>query len=199
MRAVFICGLFALSFLATSSAVAQDPVTAPPATQAGQSAPANPAPDVILDVTTSSYSLSEGRNPHVYLRVFSDGSAECQFSRGDNPTIKKTLTQDEFVHLKSVLRNSKLAKVRPRYESRYTILDSWTEWTIKIQRPGQPQVIQVVDFSPWAGKGLKHPYPDALVKLGCSIEKLRADVSGDSISLDRECQGVLGTSSQPKS
>jgi hypothetical protein len=199
MRAMFICGLFALSSLAIPSAVAQEPVTALPATQAGQSAPVAPASPEILEVTKTFSSMVESRSPYVYLRVFSDGAAECQSSYGDNPTIKKTLTRDDFVQIKSVLFNPKLAKVRPRYESRYTVLDSWTEWIIKIQRPGRPQVIQVVDFFPWAEKDMKHPYPDALVKLGCSIEKLRADVSGESISFDRECQRVLGTSSQPKS
>jgi hypothetical protein len=199
MRAMFICGLFALSSLAIPSAVAQEPVTAPPATQAGWSAPVAPASSVILEVTNTYWSFAESRNPYVYLRVFSDGAAECQSSHGDNPTIKKTLTQDEFVQIKSVLRNPKLARVGPRYESRYAVLDSATEWTIKIQRPGEPQVIQVVEFFPWLGKQMKHPYPDALVKLGCSIEKLRADVSGESIPLDRECQRVLGASSQPKS
>jgi hypothetical protein len=70
-----------------------------------------------------------------------------------------------------------------------------TEWTIKIQRPGLAQTIQVLEFSPALAKRMKHPYPDALVKLGCNIEKLRADVYGESSPLDSECQKVLGTKS----
>jgi hypothetical protein len=199
IRVVYICGLSVLSSVAIASALAQVPATDPPATQAGQSARIAPASLVILEVTKTYSSLAESRNPNVYLRVFSDGAAECQSSRGDNSAVKKTLTEDEFVQIQAVLRNPKLAKVRPRYESRYPILDSSTEWTIKIRRTGQPQVIEVVDFFPGMGKRMKHPYPDALVKLGCSIEKLRADVSAEAISLDGECQRVLRTASQPKS
>lgn len=196
MRVVFVCGLFAFSFQAIPSAVAQETVTTLRATQAGRSDPIAHAPRVILEVTSTYFSFWHSRNPYVYLRVFSDGATEWQSSGGDNPS-QKTLSQDEFAQLKSVLRDPKLAKLSPRYESRYPVLDSSTEWRIEIQRPGQPQVIEVVEFAPLLGRRVKHPYPDALVKLGCSIEKSRADVSGESISLDRECQRVLGTSNRP--
>jgi hypothetical protein len=65
-------------------------------------------------------------------------------------------------------------------KTRYAIVDTSTEWTIKIQRPGQAQTIQVLEFSPGLARTMKHPYPDALVKLACNIEKLRAGLSGES-------------------
>jgi len=82
---------------------------------------------------------------------------------------------------------------------RGAIVDTSTEWTIKIQRPGQAQTIQVLEFSPGLARTMKHPYPDALVKLGCNIEKLRAGLSGESNFPDSECKRALRTISQPKS
>jgi hypothetical protein len=137
--------------------------------------------------------------------VFSNGTAEFQPSTHrdagtkERPTIKKTLTQDEFAQIKSCLDAPKLTTVGPKFETRYAIVDSWTKWTIEIQRPGRPQIIQILEFSPGLARAMKHPYPDPVVKLGCSIKKLRADVSGESSLLDGECQRVLGTTIPPKS
>jgi len=158
--------------------------------------------DTVLEVIATHATVASA-DKYVYLRVFSDVTAEIQPSNysdaetKERPTIKKTLTQDEFVQIKSVVDTPKLANVGPKFETRYAIVDTWTEWRIKIQRPGQPQVIEVLEFSPGLAGTMKHPYPDALVKLGCSIKKLRADVSGESALLDGECQRVLGTTSQP--
>jgi hypothetical protein len=164
----------------------------------------SPGADILFEViATHSTMASEDR--YVYLRVFADRTAECEFSNRSNSdgkhplAVKKTLSQDEFIRLESVVSEPKLASVGPKYETRYAIVDSWTEWRIKIQRPGQPQIIQVLEFSPGLARTMKHPYPDALVKLGCSIEKLRADVLGESNTLDSECKKTLGTSSHPKS
>jgi hypothetical protein len=55
-------------------------------------------------------------------------------------------------------------------KTRYAIVAASTEWTIKIQRPGQPQIIQVLEFSLGLAGTMKHPYPDVLVKLRCNIK-----------------------------
>jgi hypothetical protein len=161
--------------------------------------------DIVLEVIATHTTL-ESEDKYVYLRVFFDGTAEWQSSMLSNSqktkrlAVKKTLTQDEFMRIKSAVTEPKLAAVGPRYETRYAIVDSYTEWMIKIQRPGQPQIIQVLEFSPGLARTMKHPYPDALVKLGCNIKKLRVDVSGESNKLlDSECKRALGTAGQPKS
>lgn len=161
--------------------------------------------DMVLEVIAT-HTTMEGEDTYVYLRVFSDRTAECQSSKHSSaekkelPSVKKMLTQNDFIWIKSVTSDPKLATLGPKYETRYAIVDSSTEWTIKIQRTaGEPQIIRVLEFSPGLARTMKKPYPDALVKLGCSIKKLRADVSGESISLEDECQRVLGASSQPKS
>jgi hypothetical protein len=160
--------------------------------------------DIVLEVTATRTTMAN-EVTYVYLRVFSDGTAECQSSRHSNSenrellTVKKTLTQDEFTRIKSVMVEPKLAAVGPKYETRYAIIDTSTAWTIKIQRSGQPQIIQVIEFSPGLARTMKHPYPDALVKLGCNIQKIRADVASESNTFDSECKRVLGTAIWPKS
>jgi len=161
--------------------------------------------EIILEVIAT-HTTMEREDKYVYLRVFSDRTAECQASKHSDvenkelPAVKNTLTQDDFIRLKSMVSDPKLSTLGPKYETRYAIVDSSTEWTIKIQRAaGEPQIIRVLEFSPGLAKTMKHPYPGALVTLGCTIEKLRTDVSGESISLDHECKKVLGTSKQPKS
>src|SRR6266481_8003105 len=118
-----------------------------------QLAAPSPGADTILDViATHSTMASEER--YVYLRVFSDGTAEYQSSKhsdgvqNDLPVIRKTLRQDEFKRIRSILSEPRLAAVGPEYATRYAIVDSWTEWTVKIQRSGQTQSIQVLEFSP---------------------------------------------------
>ena len=161
-----------------------------------------PDADMILEIiATHATMASEVR--YVYLRVFSDGTAEYQSSKHSDavknevPVIKKTLTPDEFKKIRSVLSEPKLATLKPRYETRYAIVDTWTEWTVKIQRSGQTQSIQVLEFSPGLARAMKHPYPDALVRLGCNIEKLRADISGEYDSLPSDCKKALGETNPP--
>jgi hypothetical protein len=171
-----------------------------PADYIGQSPSPRPNADIVLEVIATHTTMAS-EDTYVYLRVFSDGTAECQSRNHSNSAAKerptmKTLTQNEFFQITSVVSNPKLTKVGPRYETRYAIVDTSTEWTIKIQRPGQPQVIQVLEFAPALARIRKHPYPNALVKLGCNIEKLRDQVSGESSSLDSECKRVLRTTSQ---
>jgi hypothetical protein len=155
--------------------------------------------DTILEVMATRIT-TVSQDKYVYLRVLSGGTAECQPSSGfedttrtEAPLIKKPLTQAEFIRIKSVLSERKLATVGPRYETRYANVDSWTEWAIKIQRASQQQLIQIVGFSPGLAKTMKHPYPIALVNLGCNIEGLRAEVLGEPHSIHSECERILGT------
>ncbi|HKW62841.1 MAG TPA: hypothetical protein VJN89_09875 [Candidatus Acidoferrum sp.] len=155
----------------------------------------------ILEVYATHTSF-EGDRRYLLLRVFTDGLAECESSKPSDPehvASKKLLTKDEYARIKSIVVDPELAKVGRRYETWYAVVDTSTEWEIEIQRAGQTQVIQVLNFSPDLTKLMKHPYPDALVKLGCNVEKLRSDVLGDSPSLDNECKKVLGLRDQHKS
>ena len=127
------------------------------------------SPHIILEVIDKHFTM--GRQiPSVYLRVFSDGTAECHALRdGHEPHVvkRKTLTPDELSKLKAVLENPELLNVQKRYELLNLVIDSWTEWNIAIPRDVDTQRIQVLNFSPGSQGEKKKPYPDALVKLGC--------------------------------
>jgi hypothetical protein len=40
-------------------------------------------------------------------------------------------------------------------------------------------------------KAIKHAYPNALLILGCTIEKLRGDTIGENLTTEGECGKVL--------
>jgi hypothetical protein len=155
------------------------------------------APDVVLEVSATR-STMESDYTYLYLRVFSDSTGECQPCKPANAekaatrTIKKPLSEDEFKRIRSILDEPKLLNLNARYETKYAVLDSWTEWNIKFEIHGQSRSVAVLSFSPGLARTMKHPYPEALTKLGCTIEKLRSDVSGESATLDGECKKVLG-------
>lgn len=133
--------------------------------------------------------------PSVYLKVFSDRTAECHTLAysGVEPKVTKTkmLAPDEFEKLMAVLDGPELLNVNSRYESKRMVIDSWMEWDISIQRPSHAQKVEVVNFSPsWFGNA--QPYPGALLQLGCSVWKIRDEVFGDEPGhRDAKCKKAL--------
>jgi hypothetical protein len=70
--------------------------------------------DMLLEVVATHATMA-GDDTYLYLRVFSDGTAECQSSThaAKDPRIKKILTEDDFRRIKSIAGNKKLANLRP--------------------------------------------------------------------------------------
>jgi hypothetical protein len=169
----------------------------------------NPSPNgsVILEVTATHRSWGEETYSYVYIRLLSDQTVEWQspINRENKPfgTFRKMLTKNEFDKIKSVLDDDKLRKLRPRYELWFTIVDSSEEWKINLPHPEKPQVVEILQsshFSPALAKESKHPLPGGLVKLGCTIQKLRGDVLGEGdVDLDGECKRVLKISAKKPS
>jgi hypothetical protein len=92
----------------------------------------------------------------------------------------QVLSVNELEKLRATINERSLLEVKQRYELMHFVIDSWMEWDIKLQHPRKVQRIQVVSFSPDSARERNQPYPDALVKLGCSILKIRNDVYGDA-------------------
>jgi len=140
---------------------------------------------IILEVMNRHFTMGQ-RIPSIYLRVFSDGTAEChtqKYSRSDKDVTKtKVLSAETLEKLQAVLNDPDLLQVKKRYELMRGVVDSWMEWDITVQHPGTEESIQIANFSPSSAREKKQPYPDALVKLGCSILKIRGDVYGDADS-----------------
>jgi hypothetical protein len=84
-----------------------------------QSQKSEASPQVVLEVINKHFTVGR-KIPSVYLRVFSDGTAECHTVRyaGDEPNVvkKEALTPDELGKLEAVLDNQDLLNVNKRYE-----------------------------------------------------------------------------------
>jgi hypothetical protein len=156
-----------------------------------------PSSRIVLEVVNRHFTVGE-KIPSLYLRVLSDGTAECHAIKyWDETDVKKmkTLPAEDFAKLMALIDEPGLLKVRSRYKLMDWVFDSWMEWEIKIQHPGNVQKIEVASFSPASAQAWNTPYPDALVKLGCLIEKVRNDVYADSprdFDSD-ECKKALAT------
>jgi len=153
---------------------------------------------MILEVTSTHFTMGK-KIPSLFLRVSSDRSVECDLRNafgGDTGIVKtKVLMPKEFEEVKALADRPELGKVGRRYELTHFVFDSWTEWDIKVQHPNVEQEIIVANFEPIEPRYTEEfaqPYPDVLVRLGCSISKLRDEVCGDELAWRRtECETAL--------
>lgn len=149
---------------------------------------------LILEVINSHFTVGR-KIRSTYLRVFSDGRVECHTIKywNEADSVKKsTLSAQELQELKAELNNPELSQIKTTYGLVYPVVDSWMEWNIKIPRGWGYKEITVRNFSPVGARKGNQPYPDALVKLGCDIWKLRKQVYGDeSYFGNDECKEVL--------
>src|SRR5947207_5625034 len=84
---------------------------------------------VILEVINRHFTVGK-RIRSVYLRVFSNGTAECHTEKyWDEPDIvkKKVLAPEDFEALRTLLAQPELLSVKHRYERMYPVIDSWME------------------------------------------------------------------------
>ncbi len=153
---------------------------------------------VVLEVINRHFTVGK-KIPSVYLRVLSDGTAECHTLRyWKEPDVVKSrkLPPRNFEDLKMLLANPEFPNLKSRYERMYPVVDSWMEWNIRIQHSGQKQKFEVSGFSPASARAKGQPYPEILTKLGCSIWKIRQEVYGDDDEVSKsgdalECQTAL--------
>jgi len=141
--------------------------------------PSDSDPKVILEVIN--YHFTMGRKiPSIYLRLFSDGTAEChtlKFSGQEQDAVKKEhLEPEEFAAVRAILNQPELRGVKSRYDHPRTVVDSWMEWQL---RAPDSQLRRDVTIS--FGPSTQHvgASVEALGNLGCQILKIREYVFGD--------------------
>jgi hypothetical protein len=163
-----------------------------------------PSSRVTLEVINRHFTVGR-KIRSVYLRVFSDGTAECHTEKywNEPDSVKrKVLAPEDFQRIKALLQQPELLSGQPRYELMAPVIDSWMEWTIKVPHGQNVQTIEVANFNPTAAKERKTPYPDGLVKLGCSIWKMRSDVYADEVAAGQarraDCDAVLGVTNSTR-
>jgi hypothetical protein len=114
------------------------------------------------------------------------------FDKAVAASVKTQLTQDEFTKILQSTQAPEMLKLDALYRQRIgDVLDVFTSWKIKIQHSDHEQKLVVVAFAPEGAKKRHRPYPEPLVKLGCTIEEVRSKTIGESADLDSECERVL--------
>lgn len=89
---------------------------------------------LILEVINRHFTVGR-KIRSVYLRVYSDGTAECHTEKyWDEPDVvkHKTLDPGELQRLQVVLDNPELLHVSRKYGLMALVVDSWMEWDIRV-------------------------------------------------------------------
>ena len=156
---------------------------------------------VILEVAAEDFDIA-WQQEYLYLKVLSDGTAECQivkrkrgdmrFEKADIVSVRRTLSQAELEQLKALLAKGDISRLESTYKQRIALmLDAGTAWDIRIPRMNQTQEIHVVAFEPDEARAQKRPYSKALLTLGCTIKKLRSRTIGENTDTEEECRKAL--------
>jgi hypothetical protein len=137
---------------------------------------------LILEVINKHFTVGR-KIPSVYLLVYSDGTAECHIEKfWDEADIvkRKTLDPRQLKVLQAVLGDPDLLHVNEKYGLMAPVMDSWMEWNIRAPLGPRSTKIRVLNFSPASARQKNEPYPPAILRLGCSIWKIRYEVYGDA-------------------
>ena len=156
--------------------------------------------NTVLEVTAVDFDTA-WQQGYVYIKVQSDGIVESQilkrksgdtrFEKADVVAAKGTLSTSELRQLNALLARGDTLHLKTTYkQGALAVVDAGTWWDIQIPRDDRAQQIHVVAFAPDLAKAAKHPYPKALLALGCTIEKIRAETVGEKLNTDTECNKV---------
>lgn len=142
----------------------------------------------------------------VYLRVFSDRTAEAQ-NEWDQTMKRTVLTQAEFDRLQYFLDRPDVLSLG--LDAKYDLLKaanyppgvtpgpSYQTWDAMLQHSKVQQKIRIHDFDGYLYDWDRYPQdaqktaPNTLVKLGCTVEDLRAIVTGKESGREKQCQQAL--------
>jgi hypothetical protein len=146
----------------------------------------NPKRTVLFEVVRNSWD-AQRQETLVYLRVYSDGFAEAHsMKKIDLRHVefeKKQLSGDELAALSSLLADPDTAQLLPKYSSYWGNKDFGYKYEITISNSSRKQ-LELVNFQPFLARKEGKPYPKQLEKLGCSVWKLRAEVSSEPLEKD---------------
>lgn len=141
----------------------------------------------VLEVILTTYDVNRTETL-VYLRVFSNGSAEAHPMRNVDfrtMALKKTqLSQTDLAALSEFLRSAGVQGLEPRYERSWGNIDFGQTWNITIGEGSNEKSIVLFNFQPFLARSKKKPYPQELEKLGCLIWDLRTKAIGEPLERD---------------
>ncbi len=145
-----------------------------------------PSRTVLLEVVRNSWDVQRDETL-VYVRVYSDGFAEAHSMRKvDFRSIQfatKQLSEDELAALGNLLSDPEIAKLQPEYSRSWGNIDFGSNYIVTISGTLHKEV-KLVNFQPFLARKERKPYPKPLEKLGCTVWKIRAEVSGEPLEKD---------------
>jgi len=146
-----------------------------------------------LEVILTTYDVSRTETL-VYLRVFTDGSAEAHPMREVDfrtLTLKKAqVSSSDLAALRELLSSPKVQQLDAEYIRYWGNKDFGRTWQIMIAQGGKKKSIALVNFEPFLARTKKKPYPEEIEKLGCLVWELRTKVTGEP--LERNYVGGTG-------
>jgi hypothetical protein len=149
----------------------------------------------VLEVILKTYDVTR-METLVYLRVFSDGSAEAHPMREvDFRTLalkQAQISPNDLAKLREILNPSNTQRLEPKYEQSWGNKDFGSEWRVTIGQGESKKTVILENFQPFLARSKKKPYPEEIEKLGCIVWKLRTEVTGEPLERNylRGCQDL---------
>jgi hypothetical protein len=141
----------------------------------------------ILEVVATTYNISRIETL-VYLRVYSDGSAEAHPMRKidfRNLDLKHAqLSVSEITSLREFLTPARTEKWDDKYERFWGCKDCGSAWEIAVGQGKEKKTVALTNFQPFLAREQKKPYPADIEKLGCIIWEQRARVVNEPYDMD---------------
>jgi hypothetical protein len=136
-----------------------------------------------------------GTNQFVYIRVFVDRSVEFDPKRNQNlkrdRVSRAQISGEDMDSIAKVLASEGVANLPSIFRSTFTPIDF--NWTLdfSIPRGTHNQKIKVVNFSQGMAKQNNKPYPEALVRLVCTVWAVRKNFPTEMPDLSEDCRAFV--------
>jgi hypothetical protein len=139
---------------------------------------------VLLEVVRHSWDV-EREETLVYLRVYSSGLAEAHpMKEVDFRNIefkKKQLSDQELTSLHNLLTDPATASLEPKYSRNWGNKDFGYKFDVTVSENSTKKLLELDNFQPFLARKQGKPYPKQLEKIGCSIWKLRLEVTAEPL------------------
>ena len=138
----------------------------------------------LIEVILTTYDVSRTETL-VYLRVFSDGSAEAHPMREVDFRViglkKAQISSGDLAALRELLGSPKFQKLDPKYRRYWGNKDFGTTWQITIGQGDSKKSIVLENFEPFLARTKRKPYPVEIEKLGCFVWEVGTKVTGEPL------------------
>ena len=136
-----------------------------------------------------------GTNQLVFLRIFSNGTVQFHPKRGQD--LNKThvsqadISRAQLNSIAGLLEEEDVKNLPSTFRSTYTPIDF--NWVLDMNIPRGPKVqqIKLINFYPATAKQNKKPYPEALLRLACTVLALRNGLNAETPYSEEECRGFV--------